>query len=525
MNVVLISTYELGHQPFGLASPAAWLAASGAIVTCMDLSREDFREEPVRAADLIALYVPMHTATRLAVALLPRIKEINLRAHICFYGLYAPVNAGFMRQLGAQTILGGEFEAGLENLVERLNKVSGTKSEFFSTPELAASHSEENENSHAEPTNSKGQPEPEISIARQQFLVPDRHGLPPLAKYAHLILPDGGYRVAGYTEASRGCKHLCRHCPIVPVYDGAFRIMQREIVLEDIRRQVAVGAQHISFGDPDFFNGPTHGLSIVEEMHREFPQLSYDATIKIEHLLTHAEHLPKLRDTGCLFVTSAVESVDDLVLEKLTKGHTRADFIRAVQLFRETGLVLQPTFMPFTPWTTIRGYRDLLEVLAQEDLIENVAPIQLAIRLLIPAGSRMLDLPEIRDDVGTFDAAALMYPWTHSDERVDALARDVQQIVERDEKERRSRDEIFVHIWEAAARADGASSGISAAMPHFMRNGAARSAIPHMNEPWYCCAEPTHEQLILIGAPAGPPATAPTVAPPEHALPQPDAFV
>jgi radical SAM superfamily enzyme YgiQ (UPF0313 family) len=524
MKVVLISTYELGHQPFGLASPAAWLAAGGADVTCMDLSREDFREAPVRDAGLIALYVPMHTATRLAVALLPRIKELNPHAHICFYGLYAPVNAGFMRQLGAQTILGGEFEAGLQNLVERLTKFEKPKTNPFSVSETTISHSETS-NLRAEklPSNEPG--EPEISLARQEFLVPERGGLPPLAKYAHLILPDGGFRVAGYTEASRGCKHLCRHCPIVPVYDGAFRIVQREIVLEDIRLQVAAGAQHISFGDPDFFNGPTHGLTIVEEMHREFPQLSYDATIKIEHLLKHSEHLAKLRDTGCFFVTSAVESVDDVVLDKLLKGHTRADFIRAAQLFRETDLVLQPTFMPFTPWTTIQGYRDLLDVLRQQDLIENVAPIQLAIRLLIPAGSRMLDLPEIRGGVSEFDPAALMYPWKHSDPRVDELAEEIQRIVECDEKERRSRHEIFAHIWDAAARADGIFSNNSAAVPDFKRNGKTRPAIPHMNEPWYCCAEPTREQLVSIGAPNNASPVAPSVKLPEHSLPQPDAFV
>ncbi len=303
MNVVLISTYELGHQPFGLASPAAWLAEIGTNVTSLDLSREDFREAPIREADVIAFYVPMHTATRLAVALLPRVRELNPSAHICFYGLYAPVNAEYLRGLGAQTILGGEFEEGLVHLVAR---VSANRN-YASTNEII---------------------EPEISLSKQKFRVPQRAGLPPLAKYAHLIMPDGGYRIVGYTEASRGCKHLCRHCPIVPVYDGTFRIVQREIVLEDIRRQVAAGAQHISFGDPDFFNGPAHALAIVQEMHREFPSLSYDATIKIEHLLNHAEHLPTLRDTGCLFVTSAVESVDDLVLDRLAKGHSRAGFLR-----------------------------------------------------------------------------------------------------------------------------------------------------------------------------------------------------
>ena len=107
MNVVLISTYELGRQPFGLASPAAWLAKEDLRVTCLDLAREPLATEPICAADIVAFYVPMHTATRLAVQILPQIKRLNPRAHLCFYGLYSPVNEAYLRKLGAQTILGG----------------------------------------------------------------------------------------------------------------------------------------------------------------------------------------------------------------------------------------------------------------------------------------------------------------------------------------------------------------------------------------------------------------------------------
>ncbi|MGC1634012.1 MAG: CUAEP/CCAEP-tail radical SAM protein, partial [Candidatus Acidiferrales bacterium] len=381
MNVVLISTYELGRQPFGLASPAAWLRNAGAEVTCLDLSREPFRKDPIRAADLVAFCVPMHTATRLAVQLVGTIRELNPSAHICFYGLYAPVNEAYLRKLGVGTILGGEFEQGLVDLVARL----------------------------VAETNGK-QREPVISLARQKFLLPDRGGMIPLEKYARLIMPTGETRTVGYTEASRGCKHHCRHCPIVPVYNGAFRIVDRDVVLEDIRQQVEAGAQHITFGDPDFFNGPAHALTIVEALHCEFPQLTYDVTIKIEHLLQQARNLMALRDAGCLFVTSAVESVDDAVLEMLGKHHTRADFLRAVQMFREAGLVLQPTFVAFTPWTTLEGYCDLLKVIRENDLVESVAPIQLAIRLLIPTGSRLLELPEVLEMIGPFDEEALLYP-------------------------------------------------------------------------------------------------------------------
>ena len=470
MNILLISTYELGRQPFGLASPAAWLRARGHEVVCLDLTREALDENAILTADLISFYVPMHTATRLAAGLVPKVREKNPRAHICFFGLYAPVNEEYLRSLGVGTILGGEFEEGLVSLASRLERGAANGNGFMK------------------------QEEPVISLARQKFIVPDRAGMLEPAKYASVVMPDGEHRVAGSTEATRGCKHLCRHCPIVPVYNGMFRVVEREVVLEDIRQQVAAGARHITFGDPDFFNGPSHATSIVEATHREFPELTYDVTIKIEHLRKHDALLPVLRDTGCLFVTSAVESVDDRVLEKFDKGHTRTDFLAVVARFRELTMTLLPTFVPFTPWTTLESYTDLLDVLAEQGLSENVAPIQLAIRLLIPAGSRLLELPDIRAMVGPFDSAALVYPWKHEDPRVDALAREISQLVQRGDGLKLSRTEIFSHIRRAASAAAGnrASNG----MAHSVLKSAPT---PYLDEPWYCCAEPMDVQYVSIG--------------------------
>jgi len=457
-NVLLISTYELGRQPFGLASPAAWLRHAGASVTCLDLAVDPLHEAAVRAADLVAFYVPMHTATRLAARAVQPVKALNPSAHLCFYGLYAPVNEAYLRSLGAGTILGGEFEEGLGRLVDRLRA------------------------GRAAPGNGR-QPEPTVSLAKQRFLVPDRRGLPALARYARVRMPGGGERTVGYTEASRGCRHLCRHCPIVPVYEGEFRIVQRDVVLEDIRRQVAGGAEHITFGDPDFFNGPGHALALVRALHEEFPHVTYDVTIKIEHLLENADLLPPLRDTGCLFVTSAVESVDDRVLAILDKGHTRADFIEVVRLFRAAGLVLNPTFVAFTPWISLEGYQNLLALLAELDLIDHVAPIQLAIRLLIPAGSRLLEVQEVREMVGPFDEAALSYPWRHPDPRVDRLFEDVHVLVQAGEARGDSRREIFSRVWLAAVQAgDGRRRGAPSLPPE----GRPRTSIPYLTEPWYC---------------------------------------
>ena len=456
---MLISTYELGHQPFGLASPAAWLREAGAQVTCLDLAVERLDESAIATADLVAFYVPMHTATRLAANFVERVKRINPSVHLCFYGLYAPVNEEYLRGLGAGTILGGEFEEGLVALVERLSATDTQPS-------------------------SRAQPEPRVSLNRQQFLVPDRGQLPGLERYAHVKLPGGGSRVAGYTEATRGCKHLCRHCPIVPVYGGRFFVVQLDVVLEDIARQVAAGAEHITFGDPDFFNGPTHAMRIVEELHRRFPQLTYDVIIKVEHLLKHAGYLSTLRDTGCLFVTSAVEAVDDRILEIFDKRHTREDFIRAVSLCRDVGLNLNPTFVTFNPWISLAGYRDLLSTILELDLVGNVSPIQYAIRLLIPRGSRLLELPLVQEFVGDFDPAALAYPWTHPDPRMDRLHEDVLAVAGGNQTTVEDRHAIFARVWELTESTSEATPSDPFAL---VATGVpSREPIPHLSEPWYC---------------------------------------
>jgi radical SAM superfamily enzyme YgiQ (UPF0313 family) len=447
MNILLISTYELGRQPFGLASPAAWLRQAGHHVVQQDLAQEKLNEEAVRGADLIALYLPMHTATRIALRVSDRARHLNPRARLCAYGLYAPLNADVLREHGVGTVLGGEFEEGLLALVN-------------------------------------GGDPPAISMARQRFRVPDRSGLPELSRYARLQLPDGARRVVGYTEATRGCLHRCRHCPIVPVYDGAFRVVQRDVVLADIRNQVAAGAEHITFGDPDFFNGVRHSLEIVTALHREFPQVSYDVTIKVEHLLRHAAQLATLRDTGCAFVTTAVESVDDDVLRLLDKGHTRADFVRVVELMREIGLPLSPTFIPFTPWTTIESYNELLEAIVALDLIGSVAPVQLAIRLLIPAGSRLLEIRELRERIGGFDREKLSYKWTSEDPRIDELQREVERIAQDGALAGDTREETFARIYAAAQRALG-SRDSGEPLRRFAPL-VSRAAIPYLTEPWYC---------------------------------------
>jgi radical SAM superfamily enzyme YgiQ (UPF0313 family) len=443
MRIVLISTYDLGRQPFGLASPAAWLRAEGHEVATADLSRESLPADTISRADWIAFHLPMHTATRMAVPQIGIVRGLNPAARIVCYGLYAPVNEEMLRKLGVLHVIGGEFERGLADLI------AGRAATVLP-----------------------------VILDRLPFRVPDRTTLPGLQNYAALVtLINGAERkTVGYTEASRGCKHLCRHCPIVPVYEGRFRIVQREVVLADIRQQVEAGARHITFGDPDFFNGPGHALAIVEAFHSEFSGVTYDVTIKVEHLLKLRDALPVLARTGCLFITSAVESLDEGILSRLAKGHTRADFVEALELTRAQGLTMVPTFVAFTPWTTREGYLDLLRAIRDLDLVGSVAPIQLAIRLLIPAGSKLLELADL--EIGPFDPAALSWRWQHPDPEMDRLCSDLQRLIRVADRRGASRTELFEMIWQ---RAFGELLGV---LPDFHLQD--RATIPYLTEPWYC---------------------------------------
>jgi radical SAM superfamily enzyme YgiQ (UPF0313 family) len=324
------------------------------------------------------------------------------------------------------------------------------------------------------------------SLPRLALIAPDRQGLPGLDRYATLQLPDGQRRLVGYTEATRGCRHLCRHCPIVPVYGGQFRVVPVDVVLADIRAQVAAGAQHITFGDPDFFNGPTHARRIVEALAREWPHITYDVVIKVEHLLRHRPILPVLHDTGCLFITSAVESFDDGVLARLEKHHTCADIVRTVDLLADIGLTFVPTFVAFTPWTTRGQYVQMLDWINRLGLVDHVAPIQLSIRLLIPAGSRLLELEEVRPIIQPFDPTMLAYPWRHRDPEMDALHGEVARIVGR--RPSAPRRDVFGAVSAAADARVGAHTALITdellAVNDTPR--VARAAVPYLNEPWYC---------------------------------------
>jgi len=449
--ILLVSCYELGHQPLGAAWPRAFLERAGYAPDTLDLAVEPLDETKVRRARLVGIAVPMHTALRLGVRAAERIRELNPGCRIVCYGLYALLNAEYLRDRVADAVLGGEFEAALVALADRL--------EAQAAPPVGA----------------------ETSLDRLAFPAPSRGSLPALTRYVSLARA-GRLTPAGYVEASRGCLHECLHCPIPPVYGGRFFAVPRDVVLEDVRHLVAAGAGHVTFGDPDFLNGPGHARKLVRAVHAEFPALTYDFTTKIEHILRQRAAFPEFAATGCLFVVSAVESLSDVVLANLEKGHTRADAGVALDILRRAGITLRPSFVPFTPWATWDDYLDLFEFIEREGLIDQVDPVQLTIRLLVPPGSLLLSRPAIQPFLGALDPAAFTYRWAHPDPRMDVLQRDVSALVEDAARAGDDAAIVFDRIRTLAyARAARTPTGGAFRAPPPERPVPAR-----LTEPWFC---------------------------------------
>ena len=449
-RVLLISCYESGLQPLNLAQPKAVLEHRGFAVDVLDLSVQTLAELPTEPPNAIAVSVPMQTALRLAVSAVSALRSRWPEIPIAFYGLYAGLNARYLLETGtADHVLAGESELALAEWCEQAT------------------------GSQACPPTAAEVPLRELSLrTRLDLPQPDRHGLPDLDRYARFQAADGSLHMAGQVAASRGCLHTCRHCPVVPIYRGRFFIRDLKSVTGDIRQQVEAGAGHISFVDPDFLNGPGHALKVTEWLHRTYPEVTFDFTAKVEHLLGRARHLSALKANGAAFVVSAFEAVSDDILERLDKGHTVRDMERVLPLLAELDLPVHPTWLPFTPWTSRRDYLDMLDWIEGHGLVNAVPPVQLALRLLIPPHSRLLDSNRGAPWLERLEPAEFQWRWHHPDPGMDTLQAQVERLVA--DRPDWSGERLFRQVRALAEDTDERPLGPQLPPP------------PRLTEDWFC---------------------------------------
>ncbi len=458
MRLLLVSTYELGHQPVHLANAAAALQAAGVTVDTLDLSVEPWQEELLEAADAVAFSVPMHTAMRLATTVAARVREEHPRLPIAFFGLYASTGSDWtVRVLGASAFA-GEYSGGIVAWARAL---------------MGGAHP---------------LPEAVLSLDRPSPLVPDRNLLPAHEEYARLEW-GGEARLAAAVEATHGCRHRCRHCPIPVLYDGRLRVVGAAPVLADIASLVADGVEHVTFADPDFFNAPRYSLDILREAHAAHPGVTFDVTVKVEHILAHRHLWTEVAALGVLFVTSAFESVDDGTLAILDKGHTVSDMRQAVAVAGAVGIHLRPTWLPFLPWTRPGDIADLVRFLDREQLWAVTDPVQLSIKLLLPEGSLLEGHPAVAPHLIRYDAQSLSWLWEFEDPATAVLHKQLDQIAAEASDCGAESAETLVAMREAIGLASDSDLG---PLPPFTGGS------PRLTESWFCCAEPTAAQATAV---------------------------
>ena len=475
MRVLLVSTYELGHQPVHVASPAAALRAAGHEVRAIDVSVEPWDRALVEWADRVAFSVPMHTAMRMALPLAAAARAQRADLPICLYGLYAGISSDSTTAGLADLVIAGEYEPALLGWAEK-PAYAGLPG---STGEAVA------------------------YLGRSRFTTPARDLLPPLERYARLVLGDEE-RLTGAVEASHGCAHRCRHCPLPVVYDGRLRVVPEDVVVSDVSQLVDMGAKHVTFADPDFLNGPRHAIRVAQAVHSLFPDLTFDFTTKVEHILEQRELWPTMAKAGCLFVVSAFESVDDTTLRILDKGHTAVDESAAVSVLRRHGIEIRPSWLPFTPWTTPSELVAMLDFVVAHDLVANVDPVQYSIRLLLPEGSLLLSAPQVRARLGHYDTDRLSWVWTAEETGLDELQEELAALVEAagTSPATLSGEDTFAQVQDRVrAYASSRDTRSPAAGPRRgSRSKGPDGPRPRLSEPWFCCSEPTSTQQEAVSA-------------------------
>jgi radical SAM superfamily enzyme YgiQ (UPF0313 family) len=440
LKILLLSFYDLGKQPKIISELYQKLENGLNTIDIIDYSIEN-KNIDLENYDVLGIYASMHTASVLAEEYL---RDKQLPSKLFVFGLYANVFSEMF--LNFKTI--NSFDT------DELDNFLGT--------ELNKNYS-------------------------YKHSVPDRTLLPSIKDYSHIV--DGSNNlVAGSVETTYGCKHECTHCPVPIQFKGSFKTFGIDKIIKDVENQVEAGAKHISFNDPDFFNGPKHALKILENLNNKFPEISYDSTIKVQHILNYQEYFKQLKDLNMLFVISAFETTNDKVLNILRKNHTSDDLKTAVEISLDNDIDIRPTWMPFSPWTEKLDLVNIIKLIENYKLRETVDPIQLTIKLLIPKNSLILESAEIEKYLEIYDPSSFSYSWKYEFPIINKIQNSLFTYV----LENESVDEYTQYLGLVKIIESYTNTEL------LLDTNYLKKHVPKLSETWFCCSEPNKIQLDRI---------------------------
>ena len=440
MKILLLSFYDLGKQPKIISELNGKLLNGVNTIDIIDYSIED-KDIELENYDVLGIYASMHTASVLAEEYL---RDKQLPSKLFVFGLYANVFSEMFVDF------------------KTINSFDNDELDNFLGIELNKNYS-------------------------YKHSVPDRTLLPSITEYSHIV--DGSNNlVAGSVETTYGCKHECTHCPVPIQFKGSFKTFGIDKIIKDVENQIEAGAQHISINDPDFFNGPNHALKILEKLNIQFPEITYDSTIKVQHILKYQEYFKRLKDLNMLFVISAFETTNDKVLNILQKNHTSDDLRTAVELSLENNIDIRPTWMPFSPWTEKSDLVNIIKLIENYKLRETVDPIQLTIKLLIPKNSLILQSGEIKQYLESYDPSSFSYSWKYENSVIDEIQNSLFNYV----LENESVDEYTQYLGLVKIIESYTDNPLLVHSDYPMKN------VPKLSETWFCCSEPNKIQLDRI---------------------------
>lgn len=406
-RIMLASTFEGGAQPISIGTAAAQLLKAGFDPTCLDVFVEGPPDESQFAdTDLIAISMQLFQSVASGVELAKIARRANPGATIVMFGQHANVQAERLLGTYCDYVIRGDWEPALVALARKL----AGEDVLSELPGLC-------------------QPGHIVApyIHRADYLPPARHLLPALSKYTYPEFEmfrrgPGDERIVGNVETARGCHHACTYCSVFAATGRKVNMIPQDVVMEDIRQVVRLGASHIWFVDAEFLNAKHHGLHIVRQMKREFPRLTFDITTRADHILESKDTIRELHELGCEFVTTALEFPSQRVLDAVDKELTVAQCERAVEYCHEIGLKMNATFIPFNPWVNLADLIWFSEWLSKVGLARTLNPIQFETRLYLYKGSPLLEHPDVQKL--ELVEHEFHYEWKHPDPLVDQLFAD-----------------------------------------------------------------------------------------------------